>query len=190
MEQDRTTFKPSGQLIHSYVRLSPLAAANGKGKAAANTQQTLDSEDANAVVYEVYHVSPGIILQPLYPLISIYPPFAASTFSGFPCTLHYVMARRHGIPLGLENIIAKCSCSFYYTSRVGHTSTRKKILGNLLYCKSICSGFINTLEGDSCCSYEKRKRQSTPGTSTYHFVGYSSLYPFFHFPESVRLRLR
>ncbi|KAG5221255.1 histone acetyltransferase [Salix suchowensis] len=33
----------------------PLAAANGKGKAAANTQQTLDSEDTNAVVYEVYH---------------------------------------------------------------------------------------------------------------------------------------
>ncbi|KDQ33945.1 hypothetical protein PLEOSDRAFT_1033752 [Pleurotus ostreatus PC15] len=57
VEQDGTTFKPSGQLIHSYVRLSPLAAANGKGKAAANTQQTLDSEDANAVVYEVYHTT-------------------------------------------------------------------------------------------------------------------------------------
>ncbi|KAI5987564.1 acyl-CoA N-acyltransferase [Pisolithus albus] len=35
--------------------------------------------------------------------------------------------------------------------------------------------------------YEKRKR--TDGTPTYHFVGYSSLYNFYCFPERVRLRL-
>ncbi|KAJ3568423.1 hypothetical protein NP233_g5719 [Leucocoprinus birnbaumii] len=36
--------------------------------------------------------------------------------------------------------------------------------------------------------FEKRKR---PGSdiSTYHFVGYSSLYGFYHFPEKTRLRL-
>lgn len=36
--------------------------------------------------------------------------------------------------------------------------------------------------------YEKRKR---PGSdvATYHFVGYSSLYGFYHFPEKTRLRL-
>ncbi|KAF8655817.1 hypothetical protein AX16_002902 [Volvariella volvacea WC 439] len=37
--------------------------------------------------------------------------------------------------------------------------------------------------------YEKRKRRTAPFTPTYHFVGYSSLYPFYHFPEKVRLRL-
>ncbi|KAI0253813.1 acyl-CoA N-acyltransferase [Lactifluus subvellereus] len=37
--------------------------------------------------------------------------------------------------------------------------------------------------------YEKRKRRATPVTETYHFVGYSSLYPFYCFPDKVRLRL-
>ncbi|EKM83090.1 hypothetical protein AGABI1DRAFT_69279 [Agaricus bisporus var. burnettii JB137-S8] len=36
--------------------------------------------------------------------------------------------------------------------------------------------------------YEKRKRPGTDIT-TYHFVGYSSLYGFYHFPEKTRLRL-
>ncbi|RDB23989.1 Histone acetyltransferase type B catalytic subunit [Hypsizygus marmoreus] len=37
--------------------------------------------------------------------------------------------------------------------------------------------------------YEKRKRRGTPNIATYHFVGYSSLYPFYFFPEKTRLRL-
>ncbi|KAJ7063532.1 histone acetyltransferase type B catalytic subunit [Mycena amicta] len=37
--------------------------------------------------------------------------------------------------------------------------------------------------------YEKRKRRATPDVTTYHFVGYTSLYPFFCFPDRVRLRL-
>ncbi|KAG1808512.1 acyl-CoA N-acyltransferase [Suillus variegatus] len=36
-------------------------------------------------------------------------------------------------------------------------------------------------------SYEKRKRQD--GTKTYHFIGYSSVYKFYCFPEKHRLRL-
>ena len=38
--------------------------------------------------------------------------------------------------------------------------------------------------------YEKRKRLTTPVTESYHFVGYSSLHPFYCFPDKVRLRLR
>lgn len=38
--------------------------------------------------------------------------------------------------------------------------------------------------------YEKRKRRDGSHTVAYHFVGYSSLYPFYHFPEKVRMRLR
>lgn len=41
---------------------------------------------------------------------------------------------------------------------------------------------------DHTCRFEKRKRRD--GTATYHFVGYSSLYNFYCFPEKVRLRLR
>ncbi|KAF7970666.1 hypothetical protein HWV62_23316 [Athelia sp. TMB] len=37
--------------------------------------------------------------------------------------------------------------------------------------------------------FEKRKRRDTPGVETYHFVGYSSLYNFYCFPEKVRMRL-
>ncbi|KAJ7632131.1 histone acetyltransferase type B catalytic subunit [Roridomyces roridus] len=37
--------------------------------------------------------------------------------------------------------------------------------------------------------YEKRKRRTSPNVSTYHFVGYSSLYPFYCYPEKIRLRL-
>ncbi|KAF8870694.1 histone acetyltransferase type B catalytic subunit [Gymnopilus junonius] len=37
--------------------------------------------------------------------------------------------------------------------------------------------------------YEKRKRNDPSHTVTYHFVGYSSLYPFYYYPERVRLRL-
>ncbi|KAG8833581.1 histone acetyltransferase 1 [Serendipita sp. 399] len=35
--------------------------------------------------------------------------------------------------------------------------------------------------------FERRKRKD--GTQVYHFVGYSSLYPFYFYPDSTRLRL-
>ena len=37
--------------------------------------------------------------------------------------------------------------------------------------------------------FEKRRRRSSPDVVTYHFVGYSTLYPFYCFPERVRLRI-
>ncbi|KAL0070550.1 histone acetyltransferase 1 [Marasmius tenuissimus] len=37
--------------------------------------------------------------------------------------------------------------------------------------------------------YEKRKRVGSPQKSTYHFMGYSSLYNFYYYPEKTRLRL-
>lgn len=53
---------------------------------------------------------------------------------------------------------------------------------------------------DLLSRYEKRRRPTTkpdeasssedkPSEFTYHFVGYSSLYPFYCFPEKVRMRL-
>ncbi|EIN08019.1 histone acetyltransferase type B catalytic subunit [Punctularia strigosozonata HHB-11173 SS5] len=37
--------------------------------------------------------------------------------------------------------------------------------------------------------YEKRKSRSQPGSFTYHFAGYSSLYQFYYYPDRLRLRL-
>lgn len=41
--------------------------------------------------------------------------------------------------------------------------------------------------------YEKRVRlpssPTDPKSYTYHFVGYTSLYPFLHYPDKTRLRL-
>lgn len=38
--------------------------------------------------------------------------------------------------------------------------------------------------------YERRQRKDAPRTPVYHFVGYSSLYPFWCWPDKIRLRLR
>lgn len=51
VEEDATSFKPLGTLIHSYTR--HLGTGKGKGKEA--TEISADSEDS--VVFETYHVS-------------------------------------------------------------------------------------------------------------------------------------
>ena len=37
--------------------------------------------------------------------------------------------------------------------------------------------------------FEKRPHPKKAGKHTYHFVGYTSLYRFFHWPDKTRLRL-
>ncbi|KAF8894728.1 histone acetyltransferase type B catalytic subunit [Infundibulicybe gibba] len=125
--EDATTFRPTGQLIYSYTRLSPLVPGKGKGTI---DLQTLDSESEDAVVFEVYH--------------------ATWDTPGF---------------------------KEYH---------RKMQLFILLYIEA--GSYINEDE-DPWDSYEKRKRRTAPHVATYHFAGYSSLYPFYCFPEKVRLRL-
>jgi len=58
----------------------------------------------------------------------------------------------------------------------------------VLLCVSVC--FIRALDLIFLRRYEKRKRRDDSGLSTYHFVGYSSLYNFYYYPEKTRLRLR
>ncbi|KAJ7349073.1 histone acetyltransferase type B catalytic subunit [Mycena albidolilacea] len=125
VEEDATTFRPTGQLIHTYTR--PASDSKGKGVA------TLDPESDDAVVFEVYHAtwdSPGFR------------------------ELHQRMQ-----------------------------------LFILLYIEA--GSYINEEEDtwEFAVLYEKRKRRGAPHITTYHFVGYSSLYPFYCFPERVRLRL-
>jgi len=54
MERDATEFKPPGDKIHSYQRVSPSSQGKGKGVASAND---LDPEREDVIEYEVYYVS-------------------------------------------------------------------------------------------------------------------------------------
>ncbi|KAJ6546965.1 acyl-CoA N-acyltransferase [Mycena capillaripes] len=132
VEEDATTFRPTGQMIYTYTRPAPHSSVISKGKGVAQPQ-TLDPESEDAVVFEVYHItwnSPGFR------------------------ELH-----------------------------------RRMQLFILLYIEA--GSYINEDEDtwEFAVLYEKRKRRTAPNTTTYHFVGYSSLYPFYCFPEKVRLRL-
>ncbi|KAF8232288.1 histone acetyltransferase type B catalytic subunit, partial [Tricholoma matsutake] len=138
-EEDATSFKPSGQLIYSYTRPSPVHS--GKGKGAAEIEN-LDPESEDAIVFEVYHAEH-------YPLQSK----ATWNTPGF---------------------------KEYH---------RRMQLFILLYIEA--GSYINEDEDmwEFVVLFEKRKRRAAPHIATYHFVGYSSLYPFYFFPEKVRLRL-
>lgn len=165
VEREATEFKPLGDKIYSYQRVSP--SARGKGKAVASTID-LDPESDDVVEYEVYHVG--------------------------PCYPHRVPdvnipVRQYGIPQGSGSTTEESKYSSSFTSRVVPTSSRTKLVGNSWYCES---PFLS-LPFDGSFNhfrYEKRKRRGEPGVATYHFAGYSSLYPFYCFPERIRLRLR
>jgi len=66
---------------------------------------------------------------------------------------------------------------------------RRMQLFILLYIEG--GSYINEEEEpwDFVVLYEKRKRRGAPHLLTYHFVGYSSLYQFYCFPEKIRMRL-
>ncbi|KAJ3931743.1 MAG: histone acetyltransferase type B catalytic subunit [Lentinula lateritia] len=127
VEEDATSFKPSGEMIYSYTR----SASKGKGKSSVVEQH--NPEDEDTVVYEVYH----------------------NTWK---------------VP-GFKE---------YH---------RKMQIFILLYIEA--GSYINEEEDgwEFVVLYEKRKRRNAPHITTYHFVGYSSLYNFYYFPEKVRLRL-
>lgn len=54
VERDAAGFKPPGEKIHSYQRLSP--SSRGKGKSVASAAD-LDAGSEDIIEYEVYHVS-------------------------------------------------------------------------------------------------------------------------------------
>ena len=54
VERDAMEFRPLGNKVHSYQRISP--SAHGKGKNVASATG-LDPESEDVVEYEVYHVS-------------------------------------------------------------------------------------------------------------------------------------
>jgi hypothetical protein len=135
---------------------------------------TLPDDDPDAIVYEVWHVR----VSPISPV--------AHPFDNY--------LRQRGTTLDSENTIGGCNCSFFSTSRLALTSTTRRIYGSLPFCEFFFSFpgwfFVPISQCVDENRYEKRKRRTTPVVETYHFVGYSSLYPFYCFPDKVRLRLR
>jgi len=160
VEEDATAFKPCGELIYSYTRPAPI---KGKGKGVATCAPATEDD----IVYEVYHVVFFLV------------PYSYS--------FTYPDLRLRGIPQAFVHTIRGCNYSYYYMSRQARISLRMRILGNLLFCESWF--FLPFQKHTHILSrYEKRKRSGCD-ISTYHFIGYSSLYGFYHFPEKTRLRL-
>ena len=54
VEREATGFKPPGDKIYSYQRVSPSSRGKGKGVA---SEIDLDPQSEDVVEYEVYHVS-------------------------------------------------------------------------------------------------------------------------------------
>ena len=173
VEEDAVNFKPMGTKIHSYVRKKgshkgkdPRERAIGKSKNAE-----VHEDEEGAITYEVYHVgSISLYLMPLLPVL---------TTLIVPGQLGYTRILR----------IPPADADFHsslHRSRVIHPRGRGEM--GVCYPVGILSLLVNGIDRSFARSFERRKRKD--GTHVYHFIGYSSLYPFYFYPESTRLRLR
>lgn len=167
VEEDAVSFKPAGQMVYSYTQPSPSSVAKGKGKSSADAP--LDPESEDAIVFEVYHVR-------------------SSNSSSSLCAEHILGnmgdARFQRVPSPNAVVYPVVHRRWLVHKRGGGSVGvygAVRIRGSLLWRIS---------HEPLAYRYEKRKRRATPDVATYHFVGYSSLYPFYCFPERVRLRLR
>jgi hypothetical protein len=113
VEKEATTFKPLGDLIHSYTRPSQ-GGPIGKGKGVADNG-ALDPESEDTVAFEAYHVSglPGSL---------------------FDCFMT-LENRQHGVHPGLKSIIVECNYLYCSTLKEGHTLTKRKIYGSSSHCQ-------------------------------------------------------
>ena len=163
VEKDASSFRPLGKKIYSYTRVAPNGANKGKG-----TAISLPEDDPDAIVFEVWHVGG---LTPL------------------PCVFFYVFSgnvEHTGI-----SRVPPADATFHFALHRSWVIHQRRG-GFMGICGSV--GFIASFVCPQMIAdeirYEKRKRRTTPVTETYHFLGYSSLYPFYCFPDKVRLRLR
>jgi len=116
VERDAAEFKPLGNKIHSYQRVSPSSQGKGKGVASAGN---LDPEREDVIEYEVYHVSIRFV-QATSP------------------TLHIDnLLSRRGILRGSGSTTEECKYSSSFTSRAARTSWRMNQLGSSWYCEPL-----------------------------------------------------
>ena len=149
-----------GKKIYSYSRR---ASARSDVERRGEVDTSVNEEEEDAVIFEVYHVR-----------YSIY----CEASGRQPC-------RQHGKPLAFWNITDECNYSYCYTLKLAAIFKRMKTNGNLLSC-ALAHHFA--VHSSHSARFERRKRKD--GQYVYHFVGYSSLYPFYYYPNSTRMRLR
>ena len=169
VENDAITFKPQGQKIFSYPRPLPHSpTTKGKGKSSI---QDLDPQSEDVIEFEVYYVRylPALLVILYY-----------STSSSTPDDVGHPWFPR----ISSSDAIV---CAAVHRRRIVY-QWRWRYLGICYFVgwsARLYTGLVISL-----LRFEKRKRRDASREATYHFVGYSSLYPFYHFPEKVRLRLR
>lgn len=164
VESDASSFRPSGQLIHSYTRLAPSSTSKGKRKRSGN--QVIDPDSEEAIEFEAYHVCN-------------FSPIIWSNAQTFLGNLGYAWLSR----VSSQNAAVHSSL---YRGRVVY-QWGGRYLG---ICRSVGSIYCLIVSCWAFLRFEKRKRRDPSHGVAYHFVGYSSLYPFYYYPEKVRLRLR
>ena len=166
------SFRPPGEKVSSYTRAAPNSATKAKGKGAA---VALPEDDPDAVVYEVWHVR----------LLSLSPLAVQSRVSRTlltPCLSGNMEVPRIPRISPADAAVHSALHRGWFLHQRG-----RRFMG---VCRSVCSQCSIIPQCADENRYEKRKRRTTPVTETYHFIGYSSLYPFYCFPDKVRLRLR
>jgi len=116
VERDAAEFRPLGNKIHSYQRVSSSGQGKGKGVASAGD---LDPEREDVIEYEVYHVS--------------------TRFVQATCLAPHINnpRSRHGIPRVSGSTTEECKYSSSSTSRAVRTSWRMNQLGSSWYCKPL-----------------------------------------------------
>lgn len=121
VEEEAVSFRPLGQLIHSYTR--PSSTSKGKGKGIGQTP-ALDPESEDALVFEVYHVRPFIVS---------------------PCLTPTLRRRQRGIHPDSKTTIVECSYLFCSILKLAHTLVKMKIHGNLSCCESLVLPLLLTI---------------------------------------------
>lgn len=113
MAEEAVSFKPTGQLISSYTRPSPLAACKGKGKG-VERMQNLDPGSVDTIEFEVYHVR---------------------SFSLSIIIHAHHSTRQRGIHLVSGNTTDECNYLFCYILKQDHILMRRMMIGSSSYCK-------------------------------------------------------
>ena len=119
VEEEADMFRPFGEKVYSYTRMAPGAAGKGKGVGA------LDEADADAVVFEVWHVSwysAGLGLATGFNPLSMFRP--------------------NGTHMGSRNTIDGCSFLSCSISKQGHISKKGRNRGSLSSCRYLSTLII------------------------------------------------
>ena len=174
VEEDAAEFKPMGDKIGSYVRPAASISGGRKGKSKAkvngDADTTLSEDDENAVVYEMYRVSVSIQCR-------------RRAHDRFQSTWATPGFKEYHRRMQIFILLYIEGGSFV------QVSFREAEALSMMYTDRVIPSQEDEDNWEFVVLYERRKRPGS-GIFSYHFVGYCSVFPFWCYPDSVRLRLR